>query len=573
MKVSPVDQAVITQALVAAADEMGIKLIRSAHSPVVREAQDCSAAILDRRGRVVSQADLIPIQLGSVTHTFRVCLEHHPIETLEDGDFLINNDPYSGGQHLPDIFLFSPIFLDGLLVGVTATVVHHIDLGGGAPGLNPDAGDVHEEGITLPPSRYSVERDWNGGPFERLIRANVRMPEATIGDLNAQFAANAVGGERLKGLCRKFGTETVFAAMDEMLAYSERRMRAAIAAAPDGTWRGEAWLDDDGVSEDPVPVRASVTIRGDSIAVDFTGTAAQVPTNMNNPFASTSSSAIACIKAVLTDPDIPFNEGAERAITVTAPWGSLVNPRPPAPVRARLLPSYRVVNAVMSALAGAVPDRVIAPGFDTTTVSCLSHRNEAGYNIYLEIFGGGYGAGPDNDGCDGVDSMLSNCSNIPIEAMESDYPFFRVEDYSLRSDSGGAGRQRGGMGFQRVLPDRRERRDLRDLWGPVPRRRRRHVRGRLRGGGGILRPAGRPEDPAQVEAAVPVDPRRPPRRPHRRRGRLRSARRARHRPRRARPDGRLRKQSVTGHAAGFNGRPVRPGAFSLASRQLFRGGF
>ena len=450
MNVSPVDQAVITQALVAAADEMGIKLIRSAHSPVVREAQDCSAAVLDRTGRVVSQADLIPIQLGSVTRTFRACLEHHPLETLEYGDFLINNDPYSGGQHLPDIFLFSPIFLDGALVGVTATVVHHIDLGGGAPGLNPNAGDVHEEGITFPPSRYSVDRDWNGGPLERLIRANVRMPEATIGDLNAQFAANAVGGERLKGLCRRFGAETVFAAMDEMLAYSERRMRAAIAAAPDGTWHGEAWLDDDGTGEDPVPIRTKLTISGDSLAVDFAGTAAQVPTNLNNPFASTSSSAIACIKAVLTDPDIPFNEGAERAITVTAPYGSLVNPRPPAPVRARLLPSYRVVNAVMNALAGAVPDRVIAPGFDTTTVSCLSHRNETGYNIYLEIFGGGYGAGPDNDGCDGVDSMLSNCSNIPIEAMESDYPFFRVEDYSLRSGSGGAGRQRGGMGFQRV---------------------------------------------------------------------------------------------------------------------------
>ena len=309
---------------------------------------------------------------------------------------------------------------------------------------------MHSEGITFPPSRYSVDRDWNGGPFERLIRANVRMPEATIGDMNAQFAANAVGGERLKGLCRKFGTQTVFAAMDEMLAYSERRIRAAVAAAPDGTWHGEAWLDDDGESEDPVPIRATVTIRGDSIAVDFAGTARQVATNLNSPFASTSSSAIACIKAVLTDPDIPFNEGAERAITVTAPYGSIVNPRPPAPVRARLLPSYRVVNAVMSALGGAVPERVIAPGFDTTTVSCLSHRSDRGYNIYLEIFGGGYGAGPDNDGCDAVDSMLSNCSNIPIEAMESDYPFFRVEDYSLRAASGGAGRQRGGMGFQRT---------------------------------------------------------------------------------------------------------------------------
>ena len=450
MAVSPVDQAVITRALIAAADEMGVKLIRSAHSPVVREAQDCSAAIMDREGRVVAQADLIPIQLGSVTHTFRACLEQHPLDTLEEGDFLINNDPYAGGQHLPDIFLFSPIFLDGVLIGVTATVVHHIDLGGGAPGLNPNAGDVHEEGITFPPSRYSVERDWKGGPFERLVRANVRMPEATIGDINAQFAANAVGGERLKDLCRKFGTDTVFTAMDEMLDYSERRIRAAIAAAPDGVYTGEAWLDDDGVGEEPVPVRATLTIKGDSISVDFTGTADQVRANMNSPYASSISSAIACIKAVLTDPDIPFNEGAERAITVTAPYGSILNPKPPAPVRARLLPSYRVVNSVMNALAKAVPDRVIAPGFDTTTVSCLSHRGETGYNIYLEIFGGGFGAGPGNDGCDAVDSMLSNCSNIPIEAMESDYPFFRVEDYSLRSSSGGAGRQRGGMGFQRI---------------------------------------------------------------------------------------------------------------------------
>jgi N-methylhydantoinase B len=329
-------------------------------------------------------------------------------------------------------------------------VVHHIDLGGGAPGLNPNAGDVHEEGITFPPSRYSVERDWKGGPLERLVRANVRMPEATIGDINAQFAANAVGGERLKDLCRKFGTDSVFAAMDEMLDYSERRIRAAIAAAPDGVYTGEAWLDDDGRGDEPVPVRATVTISGDSIAVDFTGTANQVRTNMNSPYASSISSAIACVKAVLTDPDIPFNEGAERAITVTAPYGSILNPKPPAPVRARLLPSYRVVNSVMNALAKAVPDRVIAPGFDTTTVSCLSHRGETGYNIYLEIFGGGFGAGPGNDGCDAVDSMLSNCSNIPIEAMESDYPFFRVEDYSLRAASGGAGRHRGGMGFQRI---------------------------------------------------------------------------------------------------------------------------
>ena len=450
MIVTPVDQAVITRALIAAADEMGVKLIRSAHSPVVREAQDCSAAILDKFGRVVAQAELIPIQLGSITHTFKACLEHHPLDTLCEGDFLINNDPYSGGQHLPDIFLFTPVFLEKELIGVTATVVHHIDLGGGAPGLNPNAGDVHEEGITFPPSKYTIEKDWMGGPFERLVRANVRMPEATIGDLNAQFAANAVGAERLRDLCRKFSSETISVAMNEMLDYSERRIRTAISKAPDGEYYGEAHLDDDGISNMPVPIKVQLSIKGDTLSIDFEGTAEQVKSNMNSPFASSVSSAIACVKSVLTDPDIPFNEGAERAINVKIPYGSILNPRPRAPVRARLLPSYRVVNAVMKALGEAVPERVIAPGFDTTSVCCLSHKSADGYNIYLEIFGGGFGAGPNYDGCDAVDSMLSNCSNIPIESMESDYPFFRVEDYSLRSSSGGNGKFRGGMGFQKT---------------------------------------------------------------------------------------------------------------------------
>ncbi|MEE3007623.1 MAG: hydantoinase B/oxoprolinase family protein [Pseudomonadota bacterium] len=450
MIVSPVDQAVITRALIAAADEMGVKLIRSAHSPVVREAQDCSAAILDKFGRVVAQAELIPIQLGSITHTFKACLEYHPLDTLCEGDFLINNDPYSGGQHLPDIFLFTPVFLEKELIGVTATVVHHIDLGGGAPGLNPNAGDVHEEGITFPPSKYTVEKDWMGGPFERLVRANVRMPEATIGDLNAQFAANAVGAERLRDLCRKFSSEIISVAMNEMLDYSERRIRTAISKAPDGEYYGEAHLDDDGINNVPVPIKVQLSIKGDTLNIDFEGTAEQVKSNMNSPFASSVSSAIACVKSVLTDPDIPFNEGAERAINVKIPYGSILNPRPRAPVRARLLPSYRVVNAVMKALGEAVPGRVIAPGFDTTSVCCLSHKSADGYNIYLEIFGGGFGAGPNYDGCDAVDSMLSNCSNIPIESMESDYPFFRVEDYSLRSSSGGNGKFRGGMGFQKT---------------------------------------------------------------------------------------------------------------------------
>lgn len=449
MTVSALDQSIISRSIIAAAHEMGAKLIRCAHSPIVREAQDCSAALIDRHGRVVAQAELIPIQLGSISQTLAPCLALHPPETLEEGDFLINNDPYHGGQHLQDIFLFSPIFLDGALLGFGATVVHHIDLGGGAPGLNPHAGDVHQEGLIFPPSKYSLARDWNGGAFERLIAANVRMPEATVGDIYAQLAANGIGAKRLQALARRFGRETLEAAMEEMLDYSERRMRAAIARLPDGRYEGEAAMDDDGLGEAPVTIRAQVTIAGDGLSIRFDGTDPQVKTNLNNPFASTLASAVACAKSVLTDPDIPFNDGVTRVISVEAPYGSVLNPRPPAPVRARLLPSYRVFNAVMKALAQVAPERVMAEGYDTTTPVCLSHLGEGGYNIYLEILGGGYGAGVGNDGCDGVDSPLSNCANIPVESLEMDYPFVRVEGYRLRPGSGGRGAHRGGLGFER----------------------------------------------------------------------------------------------------------------------------
>ena len=312
------------------------------------------------------------------------------------------------------------------MVGFSATVVHHIDLGGGAPGLNPKAGDIHQEGLVFPPTKYSLTRDWNGGGLERFIASSVRMPEATIGDLNAQFAANAIGAERIREPCRKFGVGVVDAAMVEMLDYAERRIRGAIRAVPDGEYHGEAMIDDDGIGQEPVRVKAKLTVEGDGIEVDFAGSDRQVKTNMNNPFASTEAAAIACLKSVLTDPDVPINDGSTRAIKVAAPLGSILNPTPPAPVRARLLPSYRVFNAVMMALSEVVPERVIAPGYDTTTAACLSEFRDGKYNIYLEIFGGGYGGGAHSDGVDGIDCALSNCANIPMEAMELDYPFFRL---------------------------------------------------------------------------------------------------------------------------------------------------
>lgn len=445
------DQAIITQALIAAAHEMGVKLIRSAHSPIVREAADCSSALLDARGNVVAQSELIPLQLGSISYTFGPCAAVAPPDTLVEGDFYITNDPYHGGQHLPDVFLFSPIFFDGELIGFSATVAHHIDLGGGAPGLNPNATDVHQEGMIFPPSKWNLDRDWrNGGAFQRLVRANIRMPEHTIGDFEAQFAANAIGAERMRELCRKYGAETIRAAMDGLLDYTERRMRTALAAVPDGVYSGQDFIDDDGQGSAPLRIQATLTVRGSDLAVDFTGSCDQVKSNMNCPFASTVGATLSVIKSALTVADLPFNSGGARPITISAPLGSILNPRPPAPVRARLLPTYRVFNAVMKALAAAVPERVIACGYDSTLACCLSRLGPAGYSIYLEIFGGGYGAGASNDGCDGVDSPLSNCGNIPIEAQDMAYDFFRVRDYSLIPDSGGAGRQRGGLAFQRI---------------------------------------------------------------------------------------------------------------------------
>ncbi|MFM9939799.1 MAG: hydantoinase B/oxoprolinase family protein [Hyphomicrobiaceae bacterium] len=445
----PVDYAVISQALIAIAREMGTKLIRSSYSNIVREAQDASAALFDHEGNVVAQAELIPMHLGSMSEIFRACVERTPISDLKPGDFYINNDPYGGGQHLQDVFIFTPIFHEARIIAFAGTVAHHLDLGGGNPGMTPDAVDVHAEGIIIPPSRYTYERDWNGGPLERLIASNVRVPSQTIGDFYAQFAANAIGAARMTELCARYGTHTVAAAMSELMSYSERRFRTALAAIPDGTWHGEDAVDDDGLSDTPLSVKAAVTKSGATISIDFAGTVGQVGRNLNCPWASTVSATLAAIKCALTSPDIPFNEGFKRPITVSAPRGTLVNPNYPAPVRARLLAAYRCFNATLKALAQVVPDRIIAGGNDSTHALAISHLGEKGYRVYLEIYGGGFGGGPRLDGCDAIDSPLSNCTNTPVEATDMDFEHFRVIGYGLLPDTGGAGRHRGGLGLYR----------------------------------------------------------------------------------------------------------------------------
>ena len=455
-KLDPVDYAVISQSLIAAAREMGAKLIRSAYSTVLREARDGSAALLDAHGNTIAQAELIPMQLGTIGHIFRPCQALYPNETLRPGDFFVINDPYSGGQHLQDVFFFHPIFFDNRVIGFSASVAHHLDVSGGDPGLNIAAPDVYAEGIIIPPLKLNMERDWHGGSFERLLRANVRVPHQTMGDFDAQIAANAIGEKRVVELAERYGAQKVQDVMAALLDYSEARMRAALREIPDGVYVGEDAVDDDGLSEDHLPVKATVTIKGDSAEIDFTGTAAQVRRNLNAPFASTVSAALSCLKAALTSPDIPFNAGSFRPIRVTAPKGSMLNPNHPAPVRARMEVCSRAWNAIMKALSQAVPEKVIACGFDTTTSFVLSHLGESGWSVYLEIYGGGFGAGLNTDGCDGVDNPLSNCSNTPIEALDQDFSFFRVTGYALRTDSCGRGKWRGGLGFTRsfeVLKD------------------------------------------------------------------------------------------------------------------------
>ena len=450
MTVGAIDYAVISQSIVAAAREMGAKLVRSAYSTVLREARDGSAAILDRNGGTVAQAELIPIQLGTIGMIYEACAKVYPVDELRPGDFYIINDPYSGGQHLQDVFIFHPIFFNERVVGFSASVAHHLDIGGGSPGLSVQARDIHAEGLILPPLRFNMERDWNNGAFYRLLRANVRIPHQTMGDFEAQMAANEIGARRIQELCAKYGADAVEEVMTEFQNYSERRTRAGIIAAPDGVYYGEDWVDDDGIGEEPLTIKVKLTIDGDRIDVDFAGTSPQIATNLNSTWSATVSSTLCCIKSVLTSSDIPFNAGAARPVTVAAPEGCILRPMYPAPVRARLEPCYRAYNAVMKALSQAVPEKVIASGFDTATIGCLSYLGPKGYSVYLEIFGGGFGAAEDKDGCNAVDCPLSNCANTPVEAIEQDFSFFRMHEYAIVPESYGHGAMRGGAGFKRA---------------------------------------------------------------------------------------------------------------------------
>jgi N-methylhydantoinase B len=422
----PVELQVIGSALRAIAEEMGAVLVRSAFSANIKERRDCSTALFDESGRMVTQAEHIPVHLGAMPEAVAAVRAHDPVP----GEPWILNDPYSGGTHLPDLTIVTRTEL-----GYAVTRAHHADVGGSEPGsLPPESRTLAEEGVVIPPTRLDESS------FEQLV-AQMRNPDERRGDLRAQLAAHHLAERRIDELCARKGREPVAAAMEELLAYSERVVRAGIRTLPNGRFKAVDALE---TRAGRLELSAEVTIRDDEIEIDFDGTAPQHDGNLNCPLAVTRSACFYVVRC-MTAPDLPASGGAFEPVRVRAPAGCLVNARPPAAVAAgNTETSSRIVDVVFAALGGVVP----VPAQGQGTMNNVVFGNDR--FTYYETIAGGQGACPEADGPSAVHVAMSNTLSTPIEALELAYPL-RVERYELRVGSGGAGRHRGGDGAVREL--------------------------------------------------------------------------------------------------------------------------
>lgn len=458
MKIEPVTLNVLMSAFHAISEEMGVNLLLTARSTIIREARDCSCALLDARGRIVAEAEHIPVQMSSLSLPMQACLAKYDGSIAEDEVF-VTNDPFIGGQHLQDITIFSPIYRDGKLLAFAASIAHHVDIGGGSAGLTLGAREFYEEGLRFTALKLNRDRDFvKGGVFHDLVHANFRSPGVTWGDLQAQLAANDVGRRRILELADRYGPETLTRYMGAAMEHSEKLMRTAISAIPNGRYDSEDRIDDSIGSPEPILIKVTLDIGDHDIHVDLTGSSPQIAEFLNVPFGSTCSSAFSAIKMGITAgrDTIPANDGCYRPIKVTAPLGSILNPTPPAATRARMCGAYRVFDAILLALRQAIPDRIAGLGFHVNTTVGLTRRTGSEYSIFIEDIGGGWGGTPIGDGADMLDAPLSNCRITPTEALELDHPFIRVRRYELLPDTGGAGKFRGGLGSVRefeVLDD------------------------------------------------------------------------------------------------------------------------
>ena len=436
---------VIGAALLTVAEEMGVALIKSSYSTNIKERQDCSTAIFDARGEVIAQAEHIPMHLGSLLGVVREVLARYPAATLAPGDIFISNDPYTGGgTHLPDINLVSPVFAEGRLFGFVANIAHHADRS--ADRIRT----IWDEGLRITPIRLAEAGRIREDVMELLL-ANFALPEQRRGDFRAQIAANRLGERRLGELIARYGAATVAEACDAALTYGERKIRAAIATLPDGVYRFADAMDSDGVAPEPIQIVVAITKRGDALALDFSGSGPQCAGDINVVYFALVATVYYALKAVL-DPTIPANSGFYRAITVSAPEGSIVNARLPAPVAWRTQTCQRIADVVLGALAQVVPDRVPAAGNGANCALVFSgvDPSTGQLYVYLETLAGGSGATASGDGMDAVQVHVTNTSNLPVEALEAEYPLL-VTEYALVDGSGGAGRHRGGRGLRRTI--------------------------------------------------------------------------------------------------------------------------
>jgi N-methylhydantoinase B/oxoprolinase/acetone carboxylase alpha subunit len=425
---------VLISRLTGVADEMGAVLRRAAYSPNIKERADCSAALFTASGELLVQAEHIPVHLGSMPASVAAAIDACG-DRLGPGDQVALNDPFAGGTHLNDLTLVAPCFVDGLLVGWAANRAHHADLGGSAPGSMPaDATEIFQEGLRLPPVVLSDD-------VRAVLLSNSRTPVERSGDLAAQVGANVLGVERLATFAD--------APLDEVLTYGERRMRAALGALPDGRWTFEDVLDSVGPDEaqqTPVRVVVAVTVDGERIMFDFTGTDAQRAGNVNAVEAVTVSAVAFALRSA-TDPTIPANGGAMRPVVVVAPAGTVVAARPPAAVGAgNVEVSQRVADVCLGALSQVVPDRVGAASQGTMNNVLLGGDGW----VYYETVAGGQGGRPGRAGMSGVHTAMTNTRNTPVEALERSFPM-RVLRQRLRRGSGGAGSAPGGEGIERDL--------------------------------------------------------------------------------------------------------------------------
>ena len=448
----PITLEIVWNGLLSITDECFISLMRSAYSTNIKERHDHSIAIADAKGRLIVQSQQsLPIHISSMTGLIQ-CLFDKYGDDIHEGDLFLANDPHvAGGTHLPDLNFAMPVFVEGRLVGMVANIAHHADVGGAAAGsMSGGLNEVWKEGLRIPVVRLMRQGVLDEEMME-IILLNMRLPEERKGDINAQIAACRLGVSRVQDVARRYGLATLEQACDEIVSRSTARMRAEIARIPDGTYEFEDVLDDDGLEARDIKFKVRIEKKGDRILFDWTGSDPQVPGNVNLTFNATQSCVFFGLKAVL-DPDLPNNQGVLDAVDIVAPLGSVTNCVAPAAVALRANTCQRGIDVVLGAMAKALPDRVIAAANGANTSAVFAGNDPATGRpyVYLETLGGGMGARATKDGKDGVQAGITNTSNLPVEAIEMEYPL-RVLAYGFVEESGGAGRTRGGLGIRRVV--------------------------------------------------------------------------------------------------------------------------